>query len=220
LRRTDLADTWNPTMADFGPTGNPGFSSLYSSIMNFASINNGSNGYWSFFRLPASANVRGKSLLIYYSLGSGPNPMETISIPAAAFTPVTNAQDYENHGRYLKHFGGSTYQYLAPVYAPHGAYLRRMIFYYNQIGATTDRVTLYAYEYAGYPGGGIINTVFSDGLGYQSGSASLYNYKVDNINERLYLELALTANNIWPCGVVIEYSRYASLLFLPTVQKN
>jgi hypothetical protein len=220
LRRTDLADNWNPTMADFTPTGNPGLSSNYYNIGNFASISNGANGYWTFFRLPASPNIVGKSLVVHFSTGSESNLLQTISIPAAAFTPITNLQDYENHGRFLKHFSGTTHQYVAPVYVPHGVYLRRMIFYYNQTGAEYAEVQLFSIAHGSTGGVPAINYIDTTGSGFRSDSADLYNTQVDNITEDLLLVFTLSANSAWPCGVVIEYSYYESLVFLPTLKKN
>jgi hypothetical protein len=220
LRRTDLAQAWEPAMADFTPTGNPGLSFYNNSITNFASINNNANGYWTFFRFPASPNVYGKSLVVHYSYGSGSSGVEAISIPAAAFTPVTKYQDYDNHGRYLIHIGGTTNQYVAPVYVPHGAYLRRMTFYYNQFGSHYAEVQLFGIDHGSSGGVPAINYIDTIGYGFRSDSVTLYNYQVDNIHENLGLSFTVPADSAWPCGVVIEFSKYKSLVFLPVVQKK
>ena len=59
-----------------------------------------------------------------------------LTIPASAFTPYEDGYDFQNHGRYLKHFhspngGNGRGWYLAPVNLPNGAIVTRVTFYYR-----------------------------------------------------------------------------------------
>ncbi len=60
--------------------------------------------------------------------GNSPQPLgqtDYLSIPAAAFTPISQNYNYENHGRYIKAFGGVS-KFRAPVYLPTGSVIKRI----------------------------------------------------------------------------------------------
>ena len=49
-----------------------------------------------------------------------------MSIPAAAFTPLSQSSNYENHGRYIIALGNDAILFAAPVYFPQEAIIKRI----------------------------------------------------------------------------------------------
>ncbi len=65
-----------------------------------------------------------------------------LTIPAAAFQPAADDQNYQIHGRYLIHFGqgGQNHPgtYFAPVTLPQGALITKVTYFWKDPGAPGD----------------------------------------------------------------------------------
>jgi hypothetical protein len=216
LNSTDLAGGW-PELGSFFTSGSPGYS--HDSHSFSYEINNATNAYWTFFRLPSSSSeVMGKSLVVSFSYPTTFSILDHISVPAGAFVPEREAQDYENHGRFLKHFGGTDNIYVAPITLPQGERIKRMTFYYDQIGAGHAYALLQASLFNNMTW--TLASIESGGTGFTSTSQMLPEepfYIINNLTSVYWVKFILPVNDVWPCGVVVETSD--RLVYLPAVQK-
>jgi hypothetical protein len=139
-----------------------------------------------------------------------------LSVPAAAFTPKSQSSNYENHGRYLKAFGSQA-AFRAPVYLPHGASISRISACFFDDSNTTSGTLKLDYLQVGsgiaYEAASIVS---STSPSFQlSTTTTISPALVDNVFFAYWLELTLPAsggagNDVWGCGVIIEYTRPAT----------
>lgn len=231
LQRTDYTLGNFVNLASVTSKGTGGCSSDYDDTIDYATVNNSHYGYWVVWDLLAGAlDYKGCGVVIEYTLPAtlaGP-----LSIPAAAFMPYEDGYDYENHGRYLKYLHdpngmlalGSFY---APVELPHGATVTRVTYYYydTYVGGSGGGINLqrtqFEGDYENMAGIGIGNL----GQGYSSYPDDTIDYAtIDNSHYSYWVVLGNLPvsqsgadQQIWGCGVVIEYSYR---LYLPIVLKN
>jgi len=167
-----------------------------------------------------------------------------LSIPAAAFTPWKAGEDfdisyplYNNHGRYLQHFGSHTnpappgnldnHWYIAPIYLPDGVTLTKVIaHWYQENPVALGQFKLQRSEFG--KGNFVDMAVVSSGgtIGFGSTStATISQAVVDNSLYAYWVLFYLPVSrlgpptlikNVWGCGAQIEYS---SAIYLPAIAK-
>jgi hypothetical protein len=138
-----------------------------------------------------------------------------LTIPAAAFHPRINSNDYEDHGRYLIDYSGSDSYYVAAVELPQGAQITKMTYFWKDPGAgETDAhlsrssrnsvglIFVVAYIPASQ------DTWFpAFGSSYVISDDFAIDEPVDNDNYNYFLEIHIPGNGqVWGCAVQIEYS--------------
>jgi hypothetical protein len=162
-------------------------------------------------RMPAHAE---------YSAATTSSP-GILSIPAAAFTSYRDGYDYQNHGRYLKHFHDENGLldagvYYAPVNLPDGAVVTRVTYHYYLTytsGYAGDvylqRSKLDQDDYSNMASKGI----YPPPTGFKSASTDeITNPTIDNSQYEYWVAVVLPVSQsgedqqIWNCGVVIEYT--------------
>ena len=109
----------------------PGYGSSVDTTISNANISLGNYSYWVVWDLPASAGVMGCSVVIEYN----PLPQDAgiLLIPAAAFTPFEDGYHYQNAGRHLRAYYGTSgdyHWYVAPVQLPQGARVGEFHFFW------------------------------------------------------------------------------------------
>jgi hypothetical protein len=128
-----------------------------------------------------------------------------LSVPAAAFVPISNSIQHHNQGDFLT---GEFALFYAPVYFPHGATVLSLTFYWDDTSASED-VDLYLYR---YPFGDVSQIMAeassSGGTGSGSSQDITINYAViDNSKYCYYLGLEFP-DTLWSLfydSAVIEY---------------
>jgi hypothetical protein len=142
-----------------------------------------------------------------------------LSIPAAALLPEGEAENYENHGRYIKLIRGAAYEsadFNAAVHLPHGAIITQVSTCFYDTVAENATVTLY--RRAMHPGDPVEMVSLSSWgtSGYvQIGNTTIVDPVVDNANSVYWIELNIPfppegVDSVWGCGVTIRYTRPAS----------
>jgi hypothetical protein len=133
-----------------------------------------------------------------------------LSIPAAAFQPVVDGYDFENHGRFLinRTGGNGANRYLAPVTLPHGATITSVTFQWNDRNVDRDGTARLKFtnRHGGF-GTMAEGTTFAEG-GYGSSlDSTIYEPIVNNLNRAYWLEWEIPAGtpDVWNCNAVIEY---------------
>lgn len=147
---------------------------------------------------------------------------EYLAIPAAAFLPEGESQNYENHGRYIKVIHSTGFEstsFNAAVHLPHGARITQVgLCFYDTV---TANATARLYRRDGHNG---INTsliemasaITSGSNGYlQIATTSIVDPVVDNANYIYWINLYIPdppagENSVWGCGATIRYDRPAS----------
>ncbi len=134
----------------------------------------------------------------------------TLSIPAAAFQPAIDGNDYENHGRFLKRLSAGASgsgHYLAPVQLPHGATVTAVTFHWydavsglfgsaelkrtNRAGSMEIMASTYTFDEGGY------GSFRNDSIGHAT---------IDNVNYTYWVDWSLASTpNVMGCSVTIEY---------------
>ncbi|MBU1878039.1 MAG: hypothetical protein KJ734_03725, partial [Chloroflexi bacterium] len=136
---------------------------------------------------------------------------EHLSIPAAAFRPISSQYDYENHGRFLKQFAGGTGNglYLAPVQLPHGATITAVTFHwYDTLVGTEGAATLRRSNRTSASESNMAYAATFDESGYGSSRDNTITYAtVDNVNYTYYVQWQIpsAAPEVWGCSVDVEY---------------
>jgi hypothetical protein len=154
-----------------------------------------------------------------------------LSIPSAAFQPWVGGQDYENHGRFLKHLGPGAvgtlgnHWYIAPIYLPDGVTLTKVTaHWYQQSPVALGQFKLQRSKF------GLGNfedlAVFDSGATNGYGSTSTATISQAVVDNSLYaywvlFHLPVSAGtvpgiNVYGCGAQIEYS---GGVFLPAIAR-
>jgi len=231
LQRTKFGQGNFEEMA-YAETLASGYGSTSDNTIAYASIDNSQYGYWVSWDLPISGSgisVRGCGVVIEYTVpatGDGP-----LSISSAPFKPYEDGYDFQNDSRYLQHLhspggGSANGWYLAQVHLPQGVTVTKMTFHWHNTSsnngvarlqrtrlgqgnfeematATTESVLPLAF-----------GSSYDDTILYATIDNSQYTYWVV---WDLPVPEAIPTNNVWGCGVVIEYGYRA---YLPVVLKN
>ncbi|MFN2185308.1 MAG: hypothetical protein ACK2UU_15060 [Anaerolineae bacterium] len=165
-------------------------------------------------QMPPSAAQEQMEQEILPQLAAATASVQRLTIPAAAFTPGAQYYSYENHGRYLKYFEGSspsdTGYFVAPVLLPQGATLSRLTFHYKDGGAGQADLLLVRHTHDTQGSLLMAELLSSDIWAPSFGSASTTNFNptalIDNSLYSYYLNLSLPPGGlVWGCGVEIEY---------------
>ena len=136
-----------------------------------------------------------------------------LSVPAAAFMPVTN-DDYNNDGSYVYKYGSTgCNNFCAPVHLPHGATVTKVTFYWYDNNTSYDgKVQLFRRYHSlslNYKMAEVSSTGSSgNGSGYDD---SISYATVDNSINAYFLYMYLSDGDVGDgslrgCGVVIEYT--------------
>jgi hypothetical protein len=134
-----------------------------------------------------------------------------LSIPAAAFHPLSGQYDFENHGRFLKQFAGGTGSglYLAPVQLPHGATVTAVTFrWYDTLVGTEGAAIMRRSNRTSASEDNMAYAATFDEGGYGSSQDNTIAYAtVDNANYTYYVQWQIpsAAPQVWGCSVDIEY---------------
>jgi hypothetical protein len=203
-----------------------------SDIIN-ATIDNSQYAYWVVWDIPLGV-VKGCGVVIEYTLPTTAGDSTSyMSISAATFKPHEDGYDYLNDGRFLQYFhdpnGLSEDGYFyAQAQLPQGATVTKVTYYYNDTwtgggsggGVHLQRTQFGDGDYVNMAGFDIVN----HGQGYDSRNDITIAYAlIDNSKNGYWVVLDLPVSQggddqqIWGCGVVIEYSYRR---YLPSVLKN
>ncbi len=130
-----------------------------------------------------------------------------LSIPAAAFIPVSNDTIFTHTGHTLTPGNSSSKSFLAPVQLPHGADVTNLTYYWTDNDATYDSTAfLYRIDLAG--GEAQFASAGSSGsAGTGSGEATYFvTHTIDNSQYGYYVWLDFGSVDMSAHGVVIEYT--------------
>jgi hypothetical protein len=190
--------------------GGAGDGSSHDDTIAYATIDNAKYGYWALFHLPPAADARAYNIVLEYIPPTATTGR--LSIPAAAFVPFSDNYQYENLGRRLTYLGGPARAHFeAPVHLPQGAQVTKVTFHFNDDStAANGYARLCRTDLAGnYLDMAYIDSYYAWGYAGRS-DTSIESPVVDNSQYAywVYWDLPIstgTGNNVWGCGVVIEY---------------
>ncbi len=142
-----------------------------------------------------------------------------LAIPAAAFLPEGEAENYENHGRYIKLLRSVAYEstdFIAAVHLPHGAKITQVSFCFHDLVEANATATLY---YRGLDSATPVEVVSLSSWGnsgYQTiSTTSIGNPIINNATSVYWVELNVPfppegGDTVWGCGATIRYNRPSS----------
>lgn len=146
-----------------------------------------------------------------------------LTIPAAAFQPAAEDQNYQIHGRYLIHFGqgGQNFPgtYFAPVTLPQGALITKVTYFWKDPGAPGDTsATLYrALRWTDnfQPVAGVPSSydLFPPSFGSTSSTPQHFsiNEPINNLAYIYYIHMSISGGGqTWSCAFQIEYTEPAA----------
>jgi hypothetical protein len=227
LQRTDLMGGYD-NMASVESLGT-GYASDFTNTISYPHIDNFNHSYWVVWELmeaigawPFSAGpVNGCGVVIEYEYPtSGTYAHNYSTIPAAAFAPYEDGYDFQNDGRYLRHFhdpngGDSSGWYLAPVNLPDGVAVTDMfIDYKNDTNSSGGIVKLQRSDMQGhYEDMASLTTPGSTEWRWR-GVYDIHASLIDNAHYSYWLVWVLP-KGVYASGVNIGYRRYRT--YLPTI---
>jgi hypothetical protein len=111
LQRTRFEQGNYEDMAYAESVGSGGYGSTTDGTIFYATIDNSQYAYWVIWDIPAGSALKGCAVVIHYTFPTTGTGTGIISVPAASFKLFEDGYDYENDGRYLKHFNPVYYGY-------------------------------------------------------------------------------------------------------------
>ena len=131
-----------------------------------------------------------------------------LSVPAAAFIPMSDAISYDNVGIWISGEG----DFVAPVYLPHMATVTQFKFYWNDISSAKNGDAFLLRYQTGYNDFEIMAETHTSGSdGYDSSVDNTIDLaEINNVQYSYFIGLSLN-NDIFAQNILIEYTYKAGL---------